>query len=512
MMYSSISSAAKRIATFALACLLILLGIRIASSQTMELSVPTSNKVNTQSIITATPTSTANSCRRGTGWKWTYGPSRPEIASQVQQTLSQIGIDSLVAATAFGEADSCGEFRLYAIDFAITIKEPIQETAQRQVAEEIYPILAKYGKPNLGNVKITFGSNNTLFLPSGSTSAPRLPAPLFTNQKQNPNDVLNRKVYVLAYDPILSNGKNLSAHLHWNSHATLTQGTIDFFKQASNNRLTYTIVYTTVVTDGWPEKVDGFRYTEQEYLSVIAGHSPPHMPDNVDYTKIVNSPRFDICGKANRGEIDEVWIYNGPYFGFYESTLVGPGAYWFNSPPVPGPTACTRLIPIMGPSPERGLECAIENFGHRMEATMTRVYGSWQQNRTTHNWERFALVKALSPNYSYSGCGNVHYPPNGTSDYDYGNPSTVLSNCRDFVNYPFLSDPLVVAQPVTCSAWDCAHLSYFTFWFGHLPANPGCGPDTVANSWWKYFAHPEFALNPSRACASYLLFLPNILR
>ena len=113
----------------------------------------------------------------------------------------------------------------------------------------------------------------------------------------------------------------------------------------------------------------------------------------------------------------------------------------------------------MGPSPERGLECAIENFGHRMEATMTRVYGSWQQNRTTHNWERFALVKALSPNYSYSGCGNVHYPPNGTSDYDYGNPFAVMSNCGDFVNYPYLSDPLSVAQPVTCSTWDCAHLS-----------------------------------------------------
>ncbi|WP_322488133.1 hypothetical protein [Chloroflexus sp.] len=65
---------------------------------------------------------------------------------------------------------------------------------------------------------------------------------------------------------------------------------------------------------------------------------------------IVNSPAFDICGKANRGEIDEVWIYNGPYFGFFESSLVGPNAFRYNSPPVAMPHTCNRLIPIMGPT------------------------------------------------------------------------------------------------------------------------------------------------------------------
>jgi PKD repeat protein len=316
-----------------------------------------------------------------------------------------------------------------------------------------------------------------------------------------PPSVFDRKVYVIVYDPVLSNTQNLSTYLHWNAHAALTQGAVGFFKQVSNNGMNYTIAYTTVVTAGWPEKVDGYRYTEAEYLAVINGQSPPHSPDGVDYNKIVNSLQFDICGKLNRGEIDEVWIYNGPYFGFYESTLVGPGAYWYNSPPVPGPYSCDKLLPIMGPSPERGLAEMIEDFGHRTESTMTQVYGSWQQNRTAHNWERFALVKALSPNYSYSGCGNVHYPPNGTSDYDYGNTSTVLSNCEDFANYPNLSEPLTVAQPVTCSAWNCSHLDYFNYWFSHLPSNAGCAPDSFADDWWYYFASPALALNPSSPCS-----------
>jgi hypothetical protein len=38
-----------------------------------------------------------------------------------------------------------------------------------------------------------------------------------------------------------------------------------------------------------------------------------------------------------RGEIDEIWLFGGPYFGFYESRMAGPGAFWCNAPPLPGP-------------------------------------------------------------------------------------------------------------------------------------------------------------------------------
>jgi hypothetical protein len=320
-------------------------------------------------------------------------------------------------------------------------------------------------------------------------------------------------VYVIVYDPILHNGQKLSEYLHWNSYVDITQGTIDFFRQVTNDSLHYTVVYTDVVTSGWPEKIDGFRYTETSYLAAINGTSPPHDPDAVDYTKIVNTPQFDICGKLNRGEIDELWIYNGPSFGFYESTLVGPDAYWYNSPPVPGPTTCQKLLPIMGPSPERELGEAVHNFGHRTEATMTQVYGTWAQNSTTHNWERFALVKVSSPDYAYSGCGNIHFPPNARQDYDYDNTTPVLSNCDDFINYPNLGDPAVTAHAIDCSAWQCTDRGYYAYWFGHLPSAPGCGPDGVANDWWLYFANPDLALNPLSICqtSQHAVFIPVVV-
>src|SRR5436190_2080788 len=81
---------------------------------------------------------------------------------------------------------------------------------------------------------------------------------------------ITEQVYVIVYDPLLSSGQKLSEYLHWNDQATITQQTIDFFKQNSNNKVNYTVAGTTVVTSGWPELLDGFTYTEQEYLAVIA--------------------------------------------------------------------------------------------------------------------------------------------------------------------------------------------------------------------------------------------------
>ena len=510
--------------TFALLSILLLLLNVIPASWLVDFrSVTLTQAIGMAQSSELVAISRSANCIPGSGWVWMKGPDRPEIADQARKALAQMGIQAVVNAGEYGERDSCGNFYLYAIDFSVTVQNgPTEGSLQQSTIGRIYSVLTKLGQPRVGNVRMTLMPENVTFtIPADMTFSdgmvthgifpetptvaaqdgalsPRAFLPLVT--RSYPQEVLRRNVYVIVYDPILSNGQYLSDYLGWNDHSALTQGTIEFFRQVTNNRLQYNVVYTTIVTDGWPAKIDRFRYTEAEYLAVINGQRPPHSPDTVDYNAIVNSSALDICGKANRGEIDEVWIYNGPYFGFYESTLVGPGAYWYNSPPVPGPHNCQRLIPIMGPSPERGLDCAVHNFGHRMEAAMTRVYGSWQQNRTAHNWERFALVKALSPDYSYSGCGNIHYPPNGQSDYDYYNSSYTPSNCDDFFNYPNLGAPTFTAKPTNCSSWNCTDLDYLAYWFRHTPSASGCGPDGKANNWWKYFVDPALALNPSGVC------------
>lgn len=453
---------------------------------------------------------------------WHQNKSDAQYSEQVRLRLLDVGIASQIEAYVYGEIDACGNFYQIGFDFVVTIFG--QRDTSVDVANQnlIVNILKKQALPyQVGNIRIlnSFGEYISIYrdiedIPekldlSTSPSDFEDAWVYFQNPKASSNPI-TKKVYVIIYDPLLSNGQTLIEYMNWNPPTDLMNQTIDFFYQTSGGLIHYTIEDVVTVNE-WAEKIDGFRYTESEYLAVMNGQVPGHQPDTVNYNKIVNDPLLDICGKANRGEIDEVWVFNGPYFGFYESTLVGPGAYWFNSPPVPGPHTCNRLIPLMGPSPERGLAESIHNFGHRTESTLQKTFGSWEQNRTLHDWDRYALVGWLSPDYNYSGCGNIHYPPNGKSDYDYANTTIAMSNCDDFYSYPVLSEPGDVIAPVNCTKWNCEHLDFLFYWFEHLPDTAGCNTNGIANNWWIYFANPGLALTPSVPCQS-SIFLPFVIR
>jgi len=452
-------------------------------------------------------TAETGSCDPNTGWLWTRGPSRPEVAQQAELALKNRGIESAVTAADYGETNSCGDFERFSIDFTVNLidnsRRQLSPDAESGSAENILATLSQFGEPQLGNVRIDFGSGAV----KSYASLPDVQAPLaktdaLSGASLSAEAPLNRKVLLLVYNPVMSNGQDLNNYMGWPRYETSVQGVIDSFQRASNGQLQYTIADTQIVANEWPALTDGFRYTEATYLAVIQNGAPPHDPQMADYDAIMDNPQFDICGKFNRGEIDELWMYGGPYFGFYEARLVGPGAYMFNGPPMMQTHNCNKLLPIMGLNYERGVQEALHAFGHRAEATMTQVYGGWQQNRTAHSWDRFALVQFQSPAYSYSGCGNIHYAPNSTMEYEYDNPATVLTNCEDFRNYPELNDPILAAEPVTCTAWNCHHMDYLLYWFDHLPSYAQCGPDAVANNWWSYFVDPSLALYPALNCPS----------
>jgi hypothetical protein len=452
-------------------------------------------------ILAKANTPAENGCRPGSGWRWVNGPEQPDAAVKAQRLLEQKGIDSTVSAYGFGEVDSCGNFRLSATDFTIALAPGAAASAEAQSAQasSILDELGGLAEPRLGNVRIAFEPGESKFYP-----APE-PAPQIEPQvsaQAGATDVLNKNVYLLVYDPILSDEKDLITRMGWYSPATLAQELSDTFKSISHGQLQYTIPDPPTVLNEWPVKVDGFRYDETSYLYAYDHPAEAHNPDLVDYDAIIGDPALDICGKVNRGEIDELWIYGAPFDGFYESRLVGPDAYWFNSPPMEETHGCNKLLPVMGLSYERGIAEALEAFGHRSESIMDKVYGGWETNSIDHNWERYTLNKTQSPNYSYSGCGSIHYPPNGVKDYDWNNHTSVLSNCEDFNNYPNmdLSNPPSALKEVDCQAWGCddineyaGNLGYMLYWFSHLPANNGFGPDSVSNNWWQYLSDPSRA-------------------
>lgn len=313
-----------------------------------------------------------------------------------------------------------------------------------------------------------------------------------------------KKVLVIVFNPVIESQGNrkLIELLGWNNPDYLNQIYISALKEVSNGFANYEIGEKLEVDD-FPEKQDGFDYSDETYLQCWYNHNTCHSPDTVNYEKIFRD--FNICDKVRNNNIAEVWLWGGPWFGFWESALTGKDAFWFSSSPYKN-IDCGKLVPVMGFSYERGGPM-LENFSHRVEATMTYVFGSWgwfgywpsppYVTNLNHDWDKFTLVKALS-SYDFSGCGNVHYPPNGTRDYDWYNRDYVLSDCDDWYHYPHLTGE---KRLINCNEWGCSNCEqpypncpegakYHKWWLRHLPKAEG-KTNGKWNNWWKYIIDLE---------------------
>jgi hypothetical protein len=294
-------------------------------------------------------------------------------------------------------------------------------------------------------------------------------------------DAIVRKTLVINMDPIIESQQKLRLHQvkKWSDPKEVNRGYVDSLAQCSNGSVVYDVV-DWIDSDVFPIKADGFRYTDAAYVG-----SQWHQPDAVSYPAIVKD--FNLVARVNSGEIDEVIIWGGPYFGFWESHMVGPTAYFVNS----GGTVRTdvkRNFVIMGLNYERSLADAIHSYGHRFESIMTKVYGRWDSKAPAPNaWELLAATNADRP--GSSGCGNVHVPPNGKDAYDYGNDVGVTSRCEDYAAWPKLSGAKSV---VGYKSWKItgtdAQLDYLQYWFAHIPRAARVNADKKQNNWWKYAA------------------------
>jgi len=312
------------------------------------------------------------------------------------------------------------------------------------------------------------------------------------NHRADIDAPMKRKVISVVFNPILEhkNGVRVNQYFGWKDPQALEQAYINNLKDISAGVVEYEIVSRLDNLDYFPTKSDGFIYNDLTYVDVIEGRVPGHSPDIINYQKLIND--LKLCEGRNNDQFHEVWLWGGPYFGFYESTMTGPNSFYVNSSPVAN-TTCTKQLYIMGYSYERGVKEMAHNLGHRTESIMRHLFGSWQQNSTNHLWEQFALSNHLSPNYNYSGCGNTHFPPNGTADYDYWNYNNTPSTCNNWYQFPNLTNQ---KSDINCTAWNCNQLNqpgnYELWWLAHLPKYQGLS-NGKWNNWWKYILDYENA-------------------
>lgn len=305
--------------------------------------------------------------------------------------------------------------------------------------------------------------------------------PLPTASPTPSDSPITKKVMVIDFNPILENQGNqrLRAYKNWNNPIPLETQFISDIQTASNGYFKYQIVTRLADVDAYPTKNTGYTFTDASYLSALSSQDA-NARAIINYNKVITD--YDVCGKVNSGEIDELWLWGGPWFGYWEAVMAGPGAYVTNASPITG-TTCNRKLHIFGFSYERGIAEMLEDFGHRTEGTIRTAFGGWFAGANT-DWDKFTKGRAFHPNdgtFSY-GCGSIHEPFNASGGYDWGNVSAVANTCSAWTNYPPAPTTL---QTQTCSIWGCTGYGYLKMWLTNLPKATG-QTNGKWNNWWKY--------------------------
>jgi hypothetical protein len=322
----------------------------------------------------------------------------------------------------------------------------------------------------------------------------------------NPNEPLQIttvRVLVLVYNPTMdpATGQKLSEYKNWSKPDDLLTGFLSDLEQVSKGLAHYEITQR-IDLDEFPALTDGFRYTAQTFVGVINGTTPPHSPMGIDYNAILT--RFNILQAIGSNQYDEVWVLGFPYAGLFESTMAGAGAFWCNAPAVQNTSSCARRFVIMGLSYERSVGEMLHSYAHRAESIMAHVYNcldflSWaykpnrapamiSANQTLNLFQRFICFDQIAP--GQAALGTVHYAPNSTKDYDWNNPSSVKTECYDWLNFPnFKGD----VRTLTATEWGSGDdRAYQLWWLGHMPKVAG-RQNGIYNNWWHYVANTNNA-------------------
>ncbi|MBN1661220.1 MAG: hypothetical protein JXA93_22700 [Anaerolineae bacterium] len=303
-------------------------------------------------------------------------------------------------------------------------------------------------------------------------------------------ETLAPRVLLIVYDPTIptEGGRKLSQVLGWNRVDDLVPGYISDLRETSGGFVDYQVVQRIDV-DAWPAKVDGFRYDAQRFLQCHQSRSGWHDPDTLNYEAVIDE--FDLVARVNRDQIDEVWMFGFPHAGFYESRMVGRGAFWCNGPEIERPDASRRFV-IMGFNYERGVGEMLESFGHRVESHMEYVWRRMGTHPDRNLWKRFILYDKVAPGQAH--CGTVHFAPNSVRDYDWDNPTPVDSYCDDWYRFPEFPGQV---RRVDNREWRGDGTvrvirGHHTWWLRHLPRVEG-EIHGISNNWWWYAVDPNAA-------------------
>jgi hypothetical protein len=209
-----------------------------------------------------------------------------------------------------------------------------------------------------------------------------------------------------------------------------------------------------------------------------AGHRVPM----TDYTAIMQ--RVNIQEWVERRGIKEVWLwgYHGGVIDLWESNMAGPYGDISNSDrdlydlPV-----LSKTYTVYHYNYQRGPSEAVEDHMHQIEAVLRQIDPQLF-------WDKFVGKPGEGR------CGWAHYPPNGVRDYDWRNPTTILTDIEDWT-----PEGTGEKQLLNCTRWNGDSLSWFIYWMQSIPGadNHVSYRGRPLTNWWAFIGDFDNAMAQS---------------
>jgi hypothetical protein len=301
------------------------------------------------------------------------------------------------------------------------------------------------------------------------------------------------KVIVLIYDPVLESegGRRLIASIDGTDPELASRILADVVREASWGYINYEIV-DVIRVDGYPAKIDGFRYDDASYLE--ARRTQNWQPAQASYRKM-----FEENGLVERFKaegITELWVWGADGFHIDEFAGFIPNRYARFGPtdnpwlyrPYDIPEELGRTTWVMGFNVQVATDNALHSYNHRVEsmAALALADGVWDTKRRRDPWNVFSFLEMDHPGAS-SMVGNCHAPPNAERGYDYDNPRRVDSWAWLWARYPDLRG---TPSPITPEAWGRTQFGYQKWLMERIPKFPGATKYGY-NNWWLYVANTD---------------------
>ena len=250
--------------------------------------------------------------------------------------------------------------------------------------------------------------------------------------------------------------------------------------------------------------VPSLNYTifkDEEFLKPVPSLSPANSPAN--HKKILTD--FNICDYVENKGVKEVWIwmYHTNITYPVESYLAGP-LFSFGNGFMDLPK-CAKSYTVYDYNSGRSVSMALENHTHQIEQVFNYIDG---RDAAPHkDWGNLLFWgKFVGSDWSHKiiapGCGWIHYPPNGESDYDWNNQKEVLSDCEDWK-----PDGTGQKKMISCHTWggsNCQSDEGYSFKIWWMQNIPGRGNSLFYNgkqlrNWWDFIGNFDRAMQVGKS-------------